>query len=222
MLSLIDRRPVEDDPLQTDESNRDEVRAIEPSSEPVAEFEIVMGRTQIASVSFLATVIIVAFSAMSYLAGKSSAPKPAPTPAPVQKIEAPVVQATVVGPTAPEPTPTKSVATKAVETKPEAPLFDNTKTGALYLQLGAVEKGVAIIMAQGLRKQGLDGFVAPGPNDHIFRVVIGPLNAESYTHARQAVEELGLSNFARKIPGDVSQSPVAGARGSVPHGVTEP
>jgi hypothetical protein len=214
MLSLIDRRPAEpaeNDLHPTDETNRDEVRAIEPPSEPPAEFEIVMGRTQIASVSFLATVIVVAFSAVSYLAGKSSAPKPAP--APVQKIEAPVIQATVVAPPqAPES------ATK----KPEAPLFDNTKTGALYLQLGAVEKGVAIIMAQGLRKQGLDGFVAPGPNDHIFRVVIGPLNAESYKQARQAVEELGLSNFARKIPGDVSQNPVAGARGSVPRAVTEP
>ena len=68
------------------------------------------------------------------------------------------------------------------------------------MQLGAVEKGVAIIMVEGLRKRGFESFVAPGPNDRIFRVLIGPLDADGYKSAKNAVEAIGLTTFALKHP----------------------
>src|SRR5579863_8991262 len=43
-------------------------------AETPEEFEIVLGRRQIASVLFVATVILALFSAVSYLAGKSTSP----------------------------------------------------------------------------------------------------------------------------------------------------
>src|SRR5262249_39811298 len=84
------------------------------------------------------------------------------------------------------------------QTKAEEPLFGDPKNGALYLQLGAVEKGVAIIMTEGLRKRDFPAFVAPGPNDHIFRVLIGPLDADGFKRSKDSVDAIGLSAFARK------------------------
>jgi len=166
---------------------------------PEDDFEIVLGRRQIASVLFLATVILAVFSAVSYVAGKAMSPrKPAamehiaappvaaPAPAPM-----PLIQATIANPPASEPASQPPLF-------PE-PLFADPEKGALYIQLGAIEKGVAILFAEGLRIHGLQAFVAPGPNDHIFRVLIGPLaDHEAYVHAKNGVDDLGLSAFARR------------------------
>jgi hypothetical protein len=67
--------------------------------------------------------------------------------------------------------------------------------------MGAVEKGVAVIFAEGLRKHGLVSFVAPGPSEKIFRVLIGPLpDPASYVKAKDVVDKIGLSTFARRFP----------------------
>jgi cell division septation protein DedD len=67
--------------------------------------------------------------------------------------------------------------------------------------MGAVDKGVAVIFAEGLRKKGFTAFVAPGPNEKIFRVLIGPLpDPASYAKAKDGVDKIGLSTFARKFP----------------------
>jgi cell division septation protein DedD len=81
----------------------------------------------------------------------------------------------------------------------EAPLFASPNPQAIYIQVGAVEKGVAVILAEGLRKHALDSFVAPGPGTKSFRVLIGPFpDAEAYQKARNIVAEIGLDNFARR------------------------
>ena len=67
--------------------------------------------------------------------------------------------------------------------------------------MGAVEKGVSIIFAEGLRKHGLAAFVAPGPSEKIFRVLVGPLPAPAdYVKAKDTVDKLGLATFARRFP----------------------
>jgi hypothetical protein len=82
---------------------------------------------------------------------------------------------------------------------PQAPLFADPVPGAIYIQTGAVEKGVATVLAEGLRTHGLDGFVAPGPTGTIFRVLIGPFhNEQGYKQARETVDSIGLQNFARR------------------------
>lgn len=198
MLSILEKSPIErpaiDRVVSIEEGrpeNRTELDAgPEPQPEESGEFEIVLGRTQIASVLFIATVIVVVFSAISYLAGKSLVPK-APVPvAAAAPAPAPVIAAPAVIVKEPEPV--------EPQTAPERAIFADPKNGVLYMQLGAVEKGMAVIMTEGLRKRSLDAFVAPGPNDHIFRVLIGPLDATAYQHAKEAVDALGLSAFARK------------------------
>lgn len=171
--------------------------------EEPAEFEIVLGRRQLASVLFLTTVVVAVFSSLAYVAGKSVGPAPKTV---IQR-----VVETVTAPAAPAPA------------KPEAPLFADPKDGTLYLQMGAVEKGFAVIFAEGLRKEGFDAFVAPGPNDHIFRVLIGPLaDQAAYEKTRKATVELGLNTFGRKFPEERS-SPIPASpslTGGVP--ISEP
>lgn len=146
------------------------------------DFELVMGRRQLASVLFVATVMLAIFSAVSYLAGKSYAPPP--------KVIERIQIRTVPAPPSP--------AAPAAPARSDRPVFADPRNGALYLQMGAVEKGIAVVFVDGLRKEGFDAFVAPGPNDHIFRVLIGPLDSAAYTRVKQSVDELGLSTFARK------------------------
>jgi len=154
--------------------------------EESAEFEIVLGRRQLASVLFLATVVVAVFSSFAYVGGKSVGTTKT------------VIQRVVE--TVPEPPPAAPAASLA-PSKPEAPLFGEPKEGTLYVQMGAVEKGYAVIFAEGLRKEGFDAFVAPGPKEHIFRVLIGPLaDQAAYEKARKATTDLGLNTFGRKFP----------------------
>jgi cell division septation protein DedD len=159
---------------------------IEEPAEAVAppqEFEFVLGRRQIASLLFVATVILMVCVAISYLAGKSMSPKvAAAAPVVIREAEPPPIVLNQ------EPTP-------------EPALFAEPKNGFVYIQMGAVEKGVSVIFAQGLRKYGLTAFVAPGPNDKIFRVLIGPLpDPAAYTKAKDVVDKIGLATFARRFP----------------------
>jgi len=150
------------------------------------EFELVLGRRQVASVSFVILVLLAVFSGVSFVAGKTPPPRKTETP----------VKATV-----PEPPPIP-VLEATIATPPpakEVPLFASPVSKAIYIQMGAVEKGIAVIFAEGLRKHGLDAFVAPGPNDKIFRVLVGPFpDAETYQSAKTAMDQIGLNTFARR------------------------
>jgi cell division septation protein DedD len=161
------------------------------------DFELVVGRRQIAGLTFLALIVVAVCSGGSYLAGKAiSANREVPAdvlikidqpPATSVPETAPMLEATIVR--APEP----------LKLAVDAPLFANPNPQAIYIQVGAVEKGVAMILAEGLRKHALDSFVAPGPGAKSFRVLIGPFaDAEAYQKARNVVAELGLDNFARR------------------------
>jgi cell division septation protein DedD len=156
----------------------------EPAAES-QEFEFVLGRRQIASLLFVSSIVLMICVALSYMAGRSMSPK-APAAAPV-----------AVAAAQPEPPPI----VLNQEAAPEAPIFADAKAGSVYIQMGAVEKGVSVIFAEGLRRHGLNAFVAPGPNEKIFRVLIGPLpDPAAYVKAKETVDRIGLSTFARKFP----------------------
>ena len=175
-----------------------------PNRAPEEDFELVVGRRQLAAIAFLALVVVAVCSGGSYLAGKVTSSQPISTPEespqPVIKLEeastplpalptAPVLQATIVRP--PVAPAAKPVA--------EAPLFASPVPRAIYIQVGAVEKGVAIVIAEGLRQHALDAFVARGPDEKVFRVLIGPFpDAEGYQKAQRVVDQIGLASFARR------------------------
>ena len=225
------------------------------------EYELVLGRRQIASWLFVGTLLIAMFSAAAYYAGRMSAPNPLadldgksePYVAP------PLPEATIVLPgqdsnratstgvtpgstssTAPGASPetttggttpgTTTAASPSVPQTPfvsaaagaapvssvpgtiirewntnppvsgEPPLFANPQAGALYLQMGAVDKGIAVVLAEGLRRHGFNSLVAPGPSEKIFRVLIGPFaTQEDFKRAKAEVDAIDLGTFARRF-----------------------
>lgn len=178
----------------------------EEAAESTEDFEIVMGRRQIASVLFVATVIVAIFSSVSYLAGKSIGPKKAasdnaptisltPTPAENALPAIPTITATI----APAPAATTHSKTVGPQNPMDGPLFAEPVVGSVYIQMAAVEKGIAMVFAEGLRRHGLESFVAPGPSENLHRVLIGPLaNPAAYAVAKEELDRIGLTTFARK------------------------
>ncbi len=89
-------------PSFEDAADADPVKLELPAENP-GEFEIVLGRRQIASVLFVATVIVALFSAVSYLAGKSISPKKITpvAPAAAVAVSVPATEVSTPAPTAP-------------------------------------------------------------------------------------------------------------------------
>jgi cell division septation protein DedD len=199
ILNLEPWAPVEVERLDAAEQD--------PAPEPpigTSEYEIVLGRAQIASWLFVGVIAVAVCSSLAYLAGETIAakktarlgavmltanPVPAPAPTPAQLPQASIL------------VPPKTDLASIVKTanKPAPPLFAEPGAGQVYLQIGAVERGMAMILAEGLRSHGFDSFVAPGPNGKIFRVLIGPLpDPQAFRQAMAAVDALDLAIFARK------------------------
>ncbi len=161
------------------------------------EYEIVLGRPQIASWLFMAVFTVAICSSLAYLAGEriadsKTAAAPAAVPPPVSA-SAELPQASILVP------PNPDVASLAKDKKPAPPLFAEPETGKVYIQIAAVERGMATLLVAGLRSHGFDSFVAPGPNDKLFRVLIGPLpDPPAFLQAMVTVNALDLASFARK------------------------
>jgi cell division septation protein DedD len=175
-------------PEQTEENP-----APAPPPETPADYEIVLGKRQFAGVLFIAIVFLVVFSAASYIAGEAMSPRRAAPAEPVAEhvnegpSAPPVAIAPAVQP-APKPAPA-----------PQPPVFADPKKGGLYLQLGAVDKGIAMIMVEGLRTHGFDAFAGPGPSEKIFRVLIGPFaDQDAFHRTKDAVDDLSLTAFPRR------------------------
>jgi cell division septation protein DedD len=172
--------------------------AEDSSADESTEFEIVLGRRQLASTSLVAIVLVSVFSGVSYLIGKSMGPKDAPAPA---VVTAPVEASPAPAMPAPVPAVAKEQLPRMRSEPINAPLFAEAIPGQVYLQVGVIEKGPAGIWAEGLRTHGLEAFVAPGPGDGLmlWRVMIGPLpDPQSYQRAKDALNALGLTNFGRR------------------------
>ncbi len=190
ILDLQDRTDKADEPLAPIKESEE---LAPPISEPAIEkpeFELVVGRRQIASLLFVSTVLVMICVAAAYMAGKAMSGKvSAPAASPVAAAASVVRE--------PDPPPINL----NQEPAPEPPLFAEPKNGSVYIQIGAVERGIALVLAEGLRKRGFQSFVGPGPNEKIFRVLIGPLpDPASYMKAKEKVDQIGLSTFARRFP----------------------
>lgn len=161
------------------------------------EFELVLGRRQLVIWLFLATVIVAVASSGAYLAAKSavarSQPVTALAPAPIST---------------PAAAPSKPVQA-TINTAAGLPIEQHPEAGGLYLQLGALERGFARVLVEGLRSMGFAAIVAPGPSERVFRVLVGPAkDAASLKRMKDALEETGLSPFIRRYEAPAS-APVA-------------
>jgi cell division septation protein DedD len=163
------------------------------------DYEFVLGRRQVASLSFVVLVLISLFAGIAYLAGRSAV-------AHVNSSAPVTIEAAAGHPTPPPPTPATPQAPVQPQATVEIPptsvisadLYAEPIAGQIYIQTAATDRGIARIMAEGIRTHGLPSVVAPGPNEKIFRVLVGPFpNMPAYQHAKEMLDQIGVSAFAR-------------------------
>ena len=178
------------------------------------EFELVLGNKELLSVLFIVVVLLGVFFAMGYVVGRNSSPvdtarrseayvppaapaerAPAPTSA-VQTTTAPPAAAASAETAAPEP---------AVETAP-APAPENApvvlaqpQPGQMFLQVSAVAKPEADILVDLLTKKGFHAMVAAGPNESLYRVLVGPAkDTTDLGKMKGDLEQAGFKSIVRK------------------------
>jgi hypothetical protein len=69
--------------------------------------------------------------------------------------------------------------------------------GQRFLQVAAVDRGVAEVFVEVLARKGFPGRVAEGPDAKTFRVLVGPLAATEIPGTKSALDQAGLTAFVR-------------------------
>ncbi|HEU0138184.1 MAG TPA: SPOR domain-containing protein [Bryobacteraceae bacterium] len=170
------------------------------------EFELVLGNKQLLSLFFIVVVLLGVFFTMGYIVGRSSSPGPDLASAPEAVSSAPPAEAPRESPAeaAYEPPSQRTVEVREAAAPPtpaptppprERPLFVEPAAGETYLQVMAVARPDAELVAEALRKKGLAAAVAAGPSPAFYRVLVGPLSdTASIASARAEIEGAGFKN----------------------------
>jgi len=111
---------------------------------------------------------------------RDAAPTPRPKPTPEPELPKPAVK--------------KATETKAAEGK-GANLASNGEPapGQSFLQVVASTRPDCEVIVDVLKKKGFTAMVAPGPNETLFRVLVGPLkDAATITKTRSDLEAAGF------------------------------
>jgi len=100
--------------------------------------------------------------------------------------------------------PAEAQTAAATPAPPSAPAaaasYPEPAPGQTFLQVAAVSQSEAEFVADVLKRKGFAALVAPGPNERLFRVLVGPLkDAEEIAKTKKALEEAGFrSAYVRK------------------------
>ncbi len=177
------------------------------------EFELVLGNKQLLSVFFIVVILLGIFFTMGYVVGRNSAPvdaasrksdtyerQNAPSAVPASRRETPPTQSAPVTEQAPAhsgPAKSEPVAQKPIEIPPVT--VSQPQVGETYLQVVAAAKPEAEVLAEILAKKGFRAFVAPGPNEKVFRVLVGPTkDAADLSKLKTDLEAAGVKPFVKK------------------------
>lgn len=158
------------------------------------EFAILLGPRQITAVLVVAISVAGILCSLSYIAGRLASHAPtAPSTVPAHAT-APSPKPAVSKPVSPPPAPVQVPKPPAISVWKNAPPIH----GATYLQLMAVEAGVAEVLAKGLHSEGIEAVAAPGANPGVQRVLVGPLKNESIASVRARLEARGFHPFVKR------------------------
>lgn len=185
------------------------------------EFELVLGNKQLLSVFFVVVVLLGISAAMGYLIGRSAGAAAAMEQPRGRKIDPAPADPIVVDPTKggavaespkpasapsepaagaakkPSPTPAPATATSeppaAEPAAPAPPRADTPSPGKVYLQVSAVRRTEADVVADVLRSRGFKTLIAPSSKEGIFRVLVGPIDGkEAVAETKSALEKLNF------------------------------
>lgn len=185
-----------------------------------SEFELVLGNKQLLSVFFIVVILLGIFFTMGYVVGRNSSPvdvarttdtyerqnAPSAVPASSARRES-ASQATAEAPAQSSSSETdrsvrvapkaEAAAEKPIEIPPVT--VSQPQIGQTYLQVLAVAKPEAEVLAEVLAKKGFHALVAPGPNDKVFRVLVGPAkDATDAGRLKSGLEAAGFKPFVKK------------------------
>ena len=192
------------------------------------EFELVLGNRQLLSGFAVVAILFGVFFAMGYIVGRNSTPSvrttaelqpsaaassepmraqapPVVTPPPaVDSTNAAAVPAAEAPPVAAPPPVRAPEAAKPAERPAEAlaavPTVDTVQPGT-YLQVMAIKKQDADVIAKALQGKGFPTLMTPSSREGIFRVMVGPYkDATSLGNAKTELENSGFHPIVQKIP----------------------
>jgi len=138
-------------------------------------------------------------SAKSAPAAPKTQPVPPPAPQPVAKsVPAPEPPKVVPPPVVPAQTPpTQPVQSQPAPTRSTLEITPAEMTGHIFLQVGAVERGLVDVYVKQLARNGFTVRVAEGPSDSVKRILLGPLERSEIEAKQAALKEAGFSSFQR-------------------------
>jgi cell division septation protein DedD len=181
------------------------------AKKPDGGFEVFLGDRQLLSLFVIVVVLLAVFFTMGYVLGRHSGtagtetvaskepavqlpPRTAPSqlPAPSsQPISTPVES--VPEPAAQAPPPEVPRAKPAAREPEPAAGPSAPATGQTFLQLRAIKRPDAELVAGVLKKKGFPTMVAPSTKEGLFRVLVGPLaDKDAITEARARLEKAGF------------------------------
>ena len=90
--------------------------------------------------------------------------------------------------------------------------------GDTYLQVAAVDRGMAEVLVEVLHRKGFQAEVAFGATEDVFRVIVGPAKDDAALARTKAdLQAAGFTSFVKKTP-----KLVAHEYGNEPHPGTPP
>ncbi len=180
------------------------------------EFEILLGNKQLLSVFFIVVILLGVFFTMGYILGRNSsgpdgrpaqaASRPAPAAAKLSQQDepsafgyaTPAPSQNAPAQTAPATGPPKSQAGPPPAT--QAPVVQEPQPGSVYLQVAAVKRAEAEVLADVLRTKGFRSIISPHPTDPVFRVLVGPLDsADAVAKTREDLLAVKFKSMVRKF-----------------------
>jgi hypothetical protein len=206
-------------PLAEDQIIDTPVNLPEPEAlddRPEAEAKPKWGPRQIAFILFLTVTLGGLASTVAYLAGRGGRP--------VAKQVEPKIIEKIVPIQVPLPVPDGKPSTEPAEASQPTPnggFYSQVPSGGeipvvqpemgrWYLQVGAVEKGIAEVIARGLVLKGIPAILVPGHTAITNRVLTGPFpDNAAQNEAQRKLEALGFRPFPRRFTEPVAAASVA-------------
>lgn len=186
------------------------------------EFELVLGNRQLLSVFFVVVILMGVCFAAGYIFGRNSG---AAQPEAVRATKG-AESAIIIDPTAPEtkgdlarhspapgqaevstpapasappPPPPVAAAPKPAVSTPVSGGAAEPAAGQTFLQVAAVRQPDAVTLVSELRKKDFAAQVAPGPNETLSRVLVGPLaDSADINKNRARLKELGFEPIVKR------------------------
>jgi hypothetical protein len=155
---------------------------------------------KLAGAGFVILVLLTGVATAAYLMGRMAASDSATKP------EKGAEQFIVVDPppvkTAPTaktslPVPSPALAPSA-QPRPNPDTQAAVPSPTAYLQVAALDRGMADVSVEYLKQRGFEARLGDGPTPGVFRVLVGPLEEPRIASTREALEKLGFRPFVKR------------------------